>query len=309
VTRTVFFGTPAWAVASLEALLAADVEVAAVVTNPDRPAGRGYEVQASPVKIAALEHSLDILQPEKARDPGFMSALTELAPDVCIVVAYGKILPLAVLEAAPKGFLNVHFSLLPLYRGAAPVQRAVMEGRQETGVSIMRLTEGMDEGPVLSRRAETIRPDDTAGSVGDRLAIAGAALLTETLARYMEGSLEPEEQRHEDATYASKITTEEARIDWTEPARTIHDKIRGLQPFPGAWTTFAGQRLKVQRSSVPGGGVLSPGSMSVSAGALLVGTGEGDLVLEEVQLAGKRRMPGIEAARGLRLEGGEVLGG
>ena len=309
MTRTVFFGTPAWAVPSLEALLTADVEVAAVVTNPDRPAGRGYEMQASPVKTAALEHSLTLLQPEKARDPDFLSELENIAPDVCVVVAYGKILPLSVLDAAPKGFLNVHFSLLPLYRGAAPVQRAVMEGRPETGVSIMRLTEGMDEGPVLARRAEEIRPDDTAGSVGDRLALIGAHLLAETLPRYMEGSLEPEEQRREDATYASKITTEEARIDWTEPARTIHDKIRGLQPFPGAWTTLTGHRLKVQRSSVPGSGGLAAGSISVTSGALLVGTGEGDLVLEEVQLAGKRRMAGIEAARGLRLGGGEVLGG
>lgn len=307
--RIAFFGTPDWAVPSLMSLAEAGYDIGAVVTNPDRPKGRGYEVQPSPVKKAALEKGLTVWQPASARDPSFKTSLEELAPEACVVVAYGKILPGDLLGVPPRGFVNVHFSLLPAGRGAAPVQRAVMQGLDATGVSIMVLTEGMDEGPVLSRRAEEIRSDDTAGSVGERLAVSGADLLVATLEPYLAGRLQAEEQDHSAATYASKITTEEARIDWNESAHVIHDKIRGLNPAPGAWTTLRSQRLKIHRSSPAGTSEAAPGRLVVTKTGLLAGTGDGDLEIIEAQLAGKRSMTGIEIARGQRIDGTEVLGG
>ena len=307
--RVVFFGTPAWAVPSLESLVDNGFDVPAVVTNPDRPAGRGYAVQASPVKEIALERGLPVWQPEKARDPQLQQDLAALSPDVCVVVAYGKILLASLLEVPSKGFVNVHFSLLPRYRGAAPVQRAVMDGDEETGVSIMVLTEGMDEGPVLSVRTEPIAPEDTAGSLGERLAVAGASLLSETLEQYLAGSLQPVEQDHSAATYAPKLSTDEARIDWGEPAPVIRNKVRGLQPAPGAWTTLDGVRLKLQQVSPAGGEDLPAGVLRVQDDTLLAGTGRGNLVIDEAQLAGKRRMPGVEIARGLRLTTDTRLGG
>lgn len=283
---------------SLERLLADDIEVAAVVTNPDRPAGRGMQLKPSPVKKRALAAGVEVLQPDKARDPGLQRRLVELAPDLAVVVAYGSILPTSLLEVPRRGFVNVHFSLLPLYRGAAPVQRAVMEGRSETGVSIMVLTEGMDEGPVLARRATVIADDDTAGSVGTRLAAQGAELLVESLEPYVSGTLQPEPQDDREATYAPKITPDEARIDWTMPARRVRDHVRGLDPAPGAWTTLAGSRLKVWRVE-PVSSELGPGEVT-AAGSLIAGTGAGALELIEVQMQGKRRMSGRELARGLR---------
>lgn len=292
---------------SLDALLASDIEVAVVVTNPDRPAGRGMELRPSPVKVRALEAGLEVLQPEKARDPGFHERLAELAPDVATVVAYGKILPGSLLEVPRLGFVNVHFSLLPLYRGAAPVQRAIMEGRSESGVSIMVLTEGMDEGPVLAVRSEPISSDDTAGSVGDRLATIGANLLVEALRGYEAGTIAPQAQDDEAATYAPKITTDEARIDWQLPAARIHDLARGLNPVPGAWSELDGRRLKVWRIEAAEMPDLEPGVLETSGG-LLVGTGEGTARLIDVQLQGKKRMSGEELARGLRLAPGTRLG-
>jgi methionyl-tRNA formyltransferase len=303
--RTVFFGTPRWAVPSLEALLASDIEVAAVVTNPDRPAGRGMEVRPSPVKERALRAGLEVVQPQRAKAPEFHDALGDLAPDVATVVAYGKILPASVLAIPRLGFVNLHFSLLPEYRGAAPVQHAVMDGRRVSGVSVMVLTQGMDEGPLLGATEERIRGDDTAGSLGDRLAAIGSTLLVDTLAAYGAGELGPAEQDHDRATYAPKITTEEAAIDWTQPSAVIRDKVRGLNPSPGAWTTLRGKRTKIwaARSSVEEG--LGPGELEVREGALLVGTGEGVLELIEVQLQSKRSMSGADATRGLRLAPGE----
>ena len=266
-------------------------------------------MQASPVKEAALAHGLPVWQPAKTRAPEFHQTLHDAEPDVCVVVAYGKILPAALLEVPRFGFVNVHFSLLPDYRGAAPVQRAVMDGRAETGVSIMVLTEGMDEGPVLATRSEEITSDDTAGSVGERLAVTGAELLTETLGAYLAGDLRPEEQDHEKATYAPKLSTEEAQIDWSDKASSISNKVRGLQPAPGAWTTLDGARLKVHQVVPAESSSLPPGGVRLDAGSFLVGTGDGDLVIAEAQMAGKRRMPGIDVARGLRLDGDVSLGG
>ena len=302
--RTVFFGTPQWAVPSLEALLASDIEVAAVVTNPDRPAGRGMELRASPVKEHALRAGLEVLQPQRARDPEFHDALEKLAPDVSSVVAYGKILPASLLAIPPLGFVNLHFSLLPEYRGAAPVQRAVMDGRYVTGISIMVLTEGMDEGPVLATTEERIRDDDTAGSLGDRLAEIGSGRLVDTLVSYGAG-LAPLDQDHDRATYAPKVTTEEAAIDWARPSLAIHNHVRGLNPVPGAWTTLRGKRLKIWSTRPIVGRGLASGELDVWDGVLVAGTGGAPVELTEVQLQAKKPMSGAEAARGLRLAPGE----
>jgi methionyl-tRNA formyltransferase len=303
--RTVFFGTPEWAVPSLDALSRSDIEVIAVVTNPDRPAGRGMEMRVSPVKSRASELKLSVLQPSSARDADFHTALSKLAPDICTVVAYGKILPGDLLAVPRLGFVNLHFSLLPEYRGAAPVQRAIMEGREATGVSVMVLTEGMDEGPVLTSSPTSIRDEETAGELGDRLAKEGSSLLVEALASYGSGELSPVEQDHARATYAPKITTQEARIDWSLAAWAIRNQVRGLNPQPGAWTTLRGKRVKILNVEVTARGDLEPGELAVRDDCLLVGAGDGTLILRRLQLQGKSVTTGPEAGRGLRLDRGE----
>lgn len=310
--RCVFFGTPMWAVPTLDALARSRWEIVGVVTNPDRPAGRGYELQAPPVKQRAMELGIDVRQPGKARDPGFQAWLEELAPDTAVVVAYGKILPGSLLRVPRLGFLNVHFSLLPEYRGAAPVQRAVADGRAETGVTIIVLTEGMDEGPVLASEPLRIGPDETAGELGARLAELGARVLVRALDDYLEGRIEPREQDHDRASYAPKLTSEEASIVWTRSSDSIKNLVRGLNPAPGAWTTFRDKRFKVHRVSIPDEGHrnvdLAPGRIATVDGLWLVGTGDGLVVVEEGQVAGKRKMSGRELARGLRPVPGESFG-
>lgn len=293
---------------SLEALIGAGIDVAAVVTNPDRPAGRGLDVTASPVKVAAQRAGLDVQQPESARAPEVAKWLQSIAADVAVVVAYGKILPQLLLDAVPHGFVNLHFSLLPAYRGAAPVQRAIMDGLDRTGVTVMILTAGMDEGPVVDRAEVRIEDDDTAGTLGARMADVGAPLLVETLPRYVSGELTPIDQDHSVATYAPKVTPDEARIDWTQGSRRVRDFVRALNPTPGAWTELRGRRLKVHRVEDASGGEdgLGPGTLR-AVDDLLVGTGDGAVALVDVQPAGKRRMTGAELARGLRPEPGEHL--
>lgn len=294
---------------SLEALVASAIEVTAVVTNPDRPAGRGLQLRASPVKEAALAHGVPVEQSAKARDEAFVDWLRVEKPDVAVVVAYGKILPPELLEIPPFGFVNVHFSLLPAYRGAAPVQRAVLGGDAETGASLIVLTEGMDEGPVLARVALPIEATDTSGTVGDKLARVGAELLVPTLEGYVAGDISPEEQDHARATYAPKITNDEAEIDWSWPAAHIDRHVRALDPAPGGATELRGKVLKVWSVTPPTGPVdLRPGEIAVIGGELLVGTGDDALVMGEVQPAGKRRMSGADLARGLRPLPGERLG-
>lgn len=285
---------------SLRALVESPIEVVAVVTNPDKPAGRGMELRPSPVKDEALRHGLEVLQPRRAREPELHEQLTALAADVAVVVAYGSILPGPLLDVPRLGFVNLHFSLLPEYRGAAPVQRAVMDGVAVSGVSIMVLTEGMDEGPVLATQQVAVEPSDTAGTLGERMADLGAPLLVETVTRYAAGELQPVQQDHDQATYAPKITTEEARIDWTKPAPEIANLVRGLNPAPGAWTEWDGKRLKVWEVR-PMDEKLEPGAVVEAYGKLLAGTGTEAVELADVQLAGKRRMGGGELARGLRL--------
>lgn len=292
---------------SLEALLASDIEVVAAVTNPDRPAGRGMKLTPPPLKRRALEAGLDVLQPARARDPELHRRLTAMGPDVAVVVAYGRILPPELLAVPRLGFVNLHFSLLPKYRGAAPVQRAIMAGDAVTGLSIMVLTAGMDEGPVLASTEEPIAADDTAGTLGERLARRGAKLLVEALGAYVGGRISPVEQEHAHASYAAKVTNQEARLSWDLPARSIHDHVRALNPVPGAWTTLQGRRLKVHATKI------EPGKQGVAPGAILdprafvVAASEDVLRLTDVQLEGKRRMAGDELMRGLRLSQGDHL--
>jgi methionyl-tRNA formyltransferase len=264
------------------------------------------ELSQSPVKILAREAGLEVLQPAKARTPEFHDEMATLSPDVAVVVAYGKILPASLLSIPRHGFVNVHFSLLPAYRGAAPVQRALMDGVDVTGVSIMVLTEGMDEGPLLAERTLAVAPDQTAGEVGSVLAEVGAELLIPTLHDYVEGRLEPIPQDNERATYAPKLTSEDARIDWADPAVNIHNLVRGLNPAPGAWTMLREGRLKIYRTKRSDGPRLSPGQLHPGE-KLLVGASDGNLELVELQLAGKRRMGGPELAHGVRLDDGERL--
>jgi methionyl-tRNA formyltransferase len=261
----------------------------------------------SPVKEAATRLGLETIQVEKARDPALLERMQAIAPDVAVVVAYGSILPGALLEVPPKGFVNLHFSLLPLYRGAAPVQRAIMEGQKESGASLMVLTEGMDEGPVLAMVEVPIDPDDTTPSYGSKLAEIGAELMVDVLPSYVRGDSQPTPQDDSLATYAPKLTTEDARIDWTASCATIRDLVRALDPDPGAWTTLHDGRLKVFRVEQVGRDDLSPGSVDAEGG-LFVGAADGAVELVEVQPASKKRMPGRDFARGLRLDGDERMG-
>ncbi len=287
---------------SLRSLLdSQQIEVAAVVTNPDKPADRGLERKPSPVKELALEAGLEVLQPARVRDAEIHARLAELDVDVAAVVAYGKILPVTLLDLPARGFVNLHFSLLPEYRGAAPVQRAIMDGATVTGVSTMVLTEGMDGGPVLARLQEEVRPNDTAGTLGERLARRGAGLLVRSLIAYVEGTAEPEPQDHSAATYAPKITTEQARIDWSAPAEAIRNHVRALNPAPGAWTILRSKRVKIwSADSDKQKSALAPGALCEEDG-LVAGTGTSTLLLQEVQMEGRRRMTGAELARGLHL--------
>jgi methionyl-tRNA formyltransferase len=294
-------------VPSLDALLDAGLEVAAVVTNPDRPAGRGMKVVPSAVKQRAEQRGLLVLQPRRARDAELAEALERIAPDVAVVVAYGQILPAPLLAIPPLGFVNLHFSVLPEYRGAAPVQRAIIDGRDESGVSVMVLTEGMDEGPVLAARGEPIHPSDSAGTLGQRLALLGADLLVGVLPAYATGAIEPVEQDHERATYAPKLTSEEARIAWKEPCGHIRNLVRGTNPEPGAWTTLRGRRFRIHEvdcASEAAAPVLAPGELAFTE-LLYAGTGDGTLVVRTAQMAGKRPVSGAELARGLRPAPGE----
>jgi methionyl-tRNA formyltransferase len=301
--RVVFAGTPAAAVPSLAALVAGDRhEVAAVITRPDAPAGRGKRLAASPVKEWALEHGLPVLTPARARD--VIPELEALRPDCCPVVAYGKILPREVLEIPGHGFVNLHFSLLPAYRGAAPVQHALLAGDDVTGATTFLLDEGMDTGPVLGMFTETVRPTDTAGDLLTRLAEGGAGLLTATLDALEDGLLRAEPQQAEGISYAPKLTVADARVDWSRPAAVVDRAIRAATPAPGPWTTLDGERVKL-------GPVQPVDSASLTAGEIdgeLVGTGQGDVRLSTVQPAGKGPIDAAAWLRGARLDPGARFG-
>ncbi|MDT0632313.1 methionyl-tRNA formyltransferase [Rubrivirga sp. S365] len=311
--RTVFMGTPDFAVPSLDALVAADLAPVAVVTVPDKPAGRGQSVRASAVKKAAERHGLPVLQPASLQDEAFHDALRALRPDILAVVAF-RILPPEVYEAATLGAFNLHGSLLPAYRGAAPIQRALMDGVAETGVTTFFLQKTVDTGNVILRRRLAVGPDDTAGDVHDRLAALGAEAVVETVRRIAAGEAHAEPQDDALASPAPKLFRDDARIDWSRPARAVHDHVRALSPYPGAWTAWApaGERetLKVLRTRVDaeGGAVGAAGAVVEADGRLVVACGEGAVEVLEVQRQGKRRMSVADFLNGADLGTGAVLG-
>ncbi len=287
--RALFFGTPALAVPSLDAL-ARIAEVPLVVCQPDRPAGRGLELRPPPVKARALELGIDVIQPTKLRAPELAASLRALEADVAVVIAYGRILPRAILEAPRRGCVNIHASLLPRWRGAGPIQWAIVHGDAETGVCLMQMDEGMDTGPVIACARTPIDPDETAGELGPRLAAMGAALLAEELGRYVDGAIQPTPQDHAAATMAPLLEKDDGRIDWTASARRVHDLVRGMSPWPGAFTSLGGTRIMIHRTAVVDGAG-APGEVLVASGDdLVVAAGEGAVAIRELQLAGKKRL-------------------
>ena len=313
--RIAYLGNDPWSVPPLAALVASEaVEVALVVTNPPRPAGRGSRLRATAVAEAARTAGLPLLEVAGVRSGEGFDALTALHPDVVVVVAYGELLTPEVLHLPGLGCVNLHFSLLPRWRGAAPVQRAILEGDAVTGVTVMLMDEGIDTGPVLATREEPIGPEDDAGALGERLARLGGALLVETLPRLAAGGIESTAQDHVAAVYAAKILPEERELDWTRSVFELERRIRALAPEPGASTTFreGARTILGARPSEIGymlNAVRGPGEIRVYGdGAVRVGTGEGSLDLLEVAPAGRKRMDAAAWARGARIEPGERLG-
>ncbi|GGW66230.1 MULTISPECIES: methionyl-tRNA formyltransferase [Streptomyces] len=308
--KLVFAGTPEVAVPALDALLASGRhEVAAVVTRPDAQAGRGRRLVASPVAQRAEEAGIEVLKPARPREPEFLARLKEIAPDCCPVVAYGALLPKAALDIPARGWVNLHFSLLPAWRGAAPVQHAVMAGDEITGASTFLIEEGLDSGPVYGTVTEEVRPTDTSGDLLTRLAFAGAGLLAATMDGIEDGTLKAVPQPQDGITLAPKITVEDARVDWTAPALRVDRVVRGCTPAPGAWTTFRGERLKlIQVRTVPERDDLAPGELAVGKNSVHVGTGSHAVELLWVQAQGKKPMRAPDWARGVRIADGERVG-
>lgn len=304
MTRLVFMGTPEFAVPSLEALLRAGYDVVAVLTREDQPAGRGRRLEEPPVKRAALAYGLTVQQPSTLQNAGSQAALAAFAPELIVVAAYGLILPQAVLDLPRFGCVNVHGSLLPRHRGAAPIAAAILEGDAEAGITIMLMDAGVDTGPVLGAAAIPIAAGDTTGSLTARLADLGASLLVATLPGWLRGEIAPQPQPAAGASFAPRIAKEDGRIDWAEPAWLIERRVRAYQPWPTAYTDWDGQRLKLLRASVGRqAGAETRGVGTVIAGArgrVGVITGDGVLWLEEVQLAGKRALPVSAFAAGAR---------
>jgi methionyl-tRNA formyltransferase len=307
--RLVFAGTPEVALPSLEKLVASHHEVVAVVTRPDAAAGRGRSMVASPVAQRAEELGISVLKPEHPRDPEFQAELKELAPDACPVVAYGALLPESALAIPVHGWINLHFSLLPAWRGAAPVQRAVWAGDEFTGASAFRIVKELDAGPVFGVLTERIRPTDTAGVLLERLAHAGADLLVATMDGIADGSLEAREQTLDGLSFAPKILVEDAEIDWTLPARQIDRMIRACSPLPGAWTLIGGERIKIGPVGIDEETPeVGPGEIVVGKNSVHVGTSTASVRLGEVKAFGKKLMAAADWARGVRLDSGTRFG-
>jgi len=306
--RVVFAGTPEPALPALQAIADSPHELVGVVTRPDAPAGRGRKVVASPVAQLAEELGVPVLKPEHPRDPEFQDALKALRPDCCPVVAYGALLPTSALEIPTHGWVNLHFSVLPNWRGAAPVQHAIMAGDEVTGATTFRIVAELDAGPTYGLMTQLIHDDDTAGTLLAKLAEGGAGLLVATLDGIEDGSLEAREQPAEGVSFAPKILVEHARVDWTDPALGIDRLIRGCTPAPGAWTTFAGERMKLGPVRITDREPIEPGLLEVSKNDVYVGTATSPVRLGEVKAFGKKQMPAADWARGVQVEPGTVLG-
>ena len=325
--RLVFAGTPEVALPALRALVSSRHTVAAVVTRPDAPAGRGRRLVASPVADLAAELGIEALKPDRPRDQSFLDRLRAIAPDCCPVVAYGALLPQSALDIPVHGWVNLHFSVLPAWRGAAPVQHAVLRGDDITGASTFRIVKELDAGPVYGTLTEPVRPDDTSGDLLDRLAVAGAQLLVATLDGIEDGTVLAVPQSADGISFAPKLTPDDAHVDWKMPAHLIDRQIRGCTPDPGAWTDFEDARLKLwpvtltrpPAAAAPGAAVdavadgspqaaVAPGQLRVERAAVYVGTGTVPVRLGDVQPQGKRRMPAADWARGLHGDAAVSLG-
>lgn len=323
--RIVFMGTPDFAVPSLRLLTESGYEIAAVVTQPDRPKGRKKTLTPPPVKEAALSLGLPVLQPERMRSAEAVEAIRQLRPELIVTAAYGQILPKAVLDIPRLGCINVHGSLLPKYRGGAPIQRSIINGEAKTGVTIMYMAEGLDTGDMISVVELPIGDEDTSGTMFEKLSLAGAKLLGETLPSIIDGTASAVPQNDAEATYAPNLTREDERMDWDKSARELFNQVRGLSPMAGAFTFLGGEVFKVRSCEVAGGKTASsnggagaagpdsavvPGTV-IEAGAsgIVVQTGNGKLLLTEIQPAGKRAMSAAEWLKGARLEAGAVFGG
>ncbi len=307
--RIIYMGTPDFAVSPLVSLVEAGYDVTGVVTRPDRPKGRGRKPVPSPVKAAAGERGLEVLQPESVNLPGFCDILEERNPDIIIVVAFGQILKGPVLSVARWGVVNIHASLLPLYRGPAPIQWAILNDDKRTGLTLMRMDQGLDTGPILFQQEMEILPGETAGSLHDRMSATAGGFLVRSLEALCEGA-EEMPQDEAGATYAPKLTREMTIVDWEKPARRICGQIRALDPVPGARTTFQGEPLKLFSASQAGnpGGKPLPGRVIQQKGRLIVETGEGLVAVGEIQAAGRRRIASSEFLRGFDLPSGSFLG-
>jgi methionyl-tRNA formyltransferase len=306
--RVVFAGTPGAALPSLQRVLASSHEVVAVVTRPDARTGRGRRLAPSPVAELAADKGIEVLKPSTPRDPEFLDRLRALAPDCAPVVAYGGLLPQQALDIPEHGWVNLHFSLLPAWRGAAPVQHALLHGDEITGATTFAIVPELDAGPVYGVLTERVRPDDTAGALLERLAEHGAELLVATLDGIEDGSLQPQPQSDDGVSLAPKVTVDDARVRWHEPARGVDRRVRACTPAPGAWTTFRGERLKLgpvrlrtEETS------LAPGELAAGRREVLVGTADHAVLLQEVRPQGKKPMPAADWARGVRPEPAEAM--
>jgi methionyl-tRNA formyltransferase len=304
-----FMGTPQIAAITLEQLALGPDPVVGVVTQPDRPAGRGQKKISSPVRRMAESHRIPVVAPEKMRDPDFLATLAAWHPEIIVIVAFGRILPATILDLAPHGCLNVHYSLLPKYRGAAPVAWTIINGEKMAGVSTMKLVEKMDAGPIYLQEAVVLGPDETTASLQARLTPVGSRLLLTTIRRIKEGSVRPQAQNENEVTFAPLIKKDDGLIDWSEPADVIERRTRGFNPWPSAFTHLRGKLLKVHRAVVVATTEKgNPGEIiRADAHGFWVATGSGVLSLEEVQLENKKRLPGVEFANGARIGQGDRL--
>jgi methionyl-tRNA formyltransferase len=306
--RVVFLGTPEFAVPSLDALVAAGHSVLAVFTQPDRPKGRGQQLAESPVKQSALRLGVPVFQPERIRRPESFEQLGSLDAELMVVVGYGQIIPQSIIDLPRHGILNVHASLLPKYRGAAPIQWAIANGETTTGVTIMQIDAGLDTGDMLAKASTEIGPDETAPDLSSRLAPIGAQLLIDTIGAIERGTAHREKQNDSEATLAPILKKDDGRVNWTTPARQINNRRRGFTPWPGAYTTFRGQPLSLLRTEAVEDKSLLPAVVRVDGKKLLVGTGDGALAISEVQPGGKKRMSAEAYINGYKPQNGDRMG-
>jgi methionyl-tRNA formyltransferase len=305
--RTVFMGTPDFALQTLQGLIDAGCKMVGVYTQPDRPKGRGKQLAAPPVKELAQKYDIPVYQPLKLRQPEAVAELEALAPDLIVVVAYGQILPKSVLEIPAHGCINVHASLLPKYRGAAPINKAIIDGETETGITTMYMDVGLDTGDMLVKKTLAIGPEETAGELHDRLASLGRETMEETLRRLCAGTLQREVQDDEQSTYASMMRKEDGRIDWNRSAQEIHNHVRGLDPWPGAYTTLNGELLKLAETSPEAAEGLPGSVIAADKNGVCVACGSGSLRIQQLQLAGRKRLAAADFLRGCPLEAGAMM--